>query len=391
VAGYYDSPDRGFRLFTTVGTPAWRDPQLAALGATIAQWSLAGSEHPLVSVPTGVGKTAIALAAPYIAQANRTLVVVPTQELRRQTVDRFRSQDVLRHIGALPDEDDFVAPIVLEASGRSINWVEYQDADVVVGIPTSVSPAQLTENPPPVDMFDLIVVDEAHHAPAATWMAILEHFDARALLLTATPHRHDRKRLPGKLAYYYPLRQALDEGLYQPVDPTIIDLPSGAARAEIDQLVAREVVDVLASPGHDSSQFLVRAGTKARAAELAALYKSLGHNIPVLHSGLGQVQQRTIIASLRDGTHRGVAMVGMLVEGFDLPSLRIAAYHDKHKSLEPTAQLIGRLARVSAEHPQRSVLVTARDIDVYPHLEGVVRRPLHRGQRLGECVARHHR
>ncbi len=66
-------------------------------------------------------------------------------------------------------------------------------------------------------------------------------------------------------------------------------------------------------------------------------------------------------------------MVGMLVEGFDLPSLRVAAYHDKHKSLEPTAQLLGRLARVHADFPQRSVLVTARDIDVYPHLEGAVR------------------
>lgn len=373
MAGYYDSPDRGFRLFTTVGVPAWREPQLAALGATLAQWSLAGSEHPLISVPTGVGKTAIALAAPYIAQARRTLVVVPTQELRRQTVARFRSQDVLRHIGALPDGEDFVAPVVAEVCGRSANWAEFEDADVVVGIPTSVSPALQTQNPPPTDMFDLVVVDEAHHAPAATWMAILEHFDARALLLTATPHRRDRKRLPGRLVYYYPLRQALDEGLYQPIDPTLLDVPAGATRADIDRIIAGIVVDVLARPGHRTSQFLVRASTKARAGELAALYSYLGHAIPVLHSGLGPAKQREIIASLRDGTHRGIAMIGMLVEGFDLPSLRVAAYHDKHKSLEPTAQLIGRLARVSPDHPQRSVLVTAQDIDVYPHLQGAVR------------------
>lgn len=80
-----------------------------------------------------------------------------------------------------------------------------------------------------------------------------------------------------------------------------------------------------------------------------------------------------MIEELRAGTHRGIVMVGMLVEGFDLPSLRVAGYHDKHKSLEPTAQIIGRLARVHGDYPQRSVLVTARDIDVYPHLEGAVR------------------
>ena len=31
------------------------------------------------------------------------------------------------------------------------------------------------------------------------------------------------------------------------------------------------------------------------------------------------------------------------MEGFDLPNLRIVAYHDKQKSLLSTAQMIGRL------------------------------------------------
>lgn len=373
MTGYYQDPAHAFQLFECVGVPSWREPQLAALGAVLAQWSLAGAEHPLVSVPTGIGKTAIALAAPFITDARRTLVVVPTQELRRQTADHFRTQAVLRSIGALRPADDPVGPEVFEAVGRTSGWTAYESADVVVGIPASVSPAHMADALPPHDLFDLVVVDEAHHSPAATWMAILEHFSARALLLTATPHRRDRKRLPGKLVYYYPLRQALERSLYQPVDPTILTVPEGATRADLDRLIATEVVSVLGRAEHESSQFLIRASTKARASELADLYNDLGHEIPVLHSGLGDARKRAIIAELRAGHHRGVAMVGMLVEGFDLPSLRVAGYHDKHKSLEPTAQLIGRLARVDERYPQHSVLVTARDIDVYPHLEGAVR------------------
>lgn len=372
MAGYYESEERGFQLFSAPGNPAWREPQLAALGAVIAQWSLAGSEAPLVSVPTGVGKTAIALAAPYLARARRTLVVVPTQELRRQTVERFRTQDVLLRIGALREEG-FRGPVVHEAAGRCDQWSQYEAADVVVGIPASISPAQLGQDPPPQDLFDLVIVDEAHHAPAATWLAILEHFSSRALLLTATPHRRDRKRIPGKLVYYYPLRQAMERALYQPVDPIVLDVPAAATRADIDMAIASRVIEVLARPEHQTSQLLVRANTKVRAHELAKLYEHQGLVIPVLHSGMGQARQRRLIEEMRAGTHRGLVMVGMLVEGFDLPSLRIAGYHDKHKSLEPTAQLIGRLARVHADHPQRSVLVTARDIDVYPHLEGAVR------------------
>ena len=372
MVGYYESDGRGFQLFRARGDPSWREPQLAALGAVLAQWSISGSEAPLVSVPTGVGKTAIALACPFLSRARRTLVVVPTQELRRQTVAQFRSQRVLRRIGALREEG-FEEPCVHEIGGRCADWLPHEAADVVVGIPASISPAQLVDSPPPPEMFDLVIVDEAHHAPAATWLAILEHFPCRQVLLTATPQRRDRKRIPGKLVYYYPLRQALDRQLYQPVDPLVLDVQPGATRADIDLAIAGEVVGVLNRPEHQSSQFLVRASTKARANALSELYSTLGLAIPVLHSGLGPARQRELIDGLRAGTYRGVVMVGMLVEGFDLASLRVAGYHDKHKSVEPTAQLIGRLARVDASYPQTSVLVTARDIDVYPHLEGAVR------------------
>ena len=372
VAGYYESGDRGFQLFRSHGDPAWREPQFAALGALVAQWSLAGSEAPLVSIPTGVGKTGIALAAPFVAQAKRTLVVVPTQELRRQTVEQFRSQEVLLRVGALAPHG-FTPPVVHEVTGRCDDWAVHDEADVVVGIPASVSPAHLGDNSPHSGYFDLVIVDEAHHAPATTWLAILDHFPSRHLLLTATPHRRDRKRIPGKLVYYYPLRQALERDLYQPVDPVVLAVAAGATRLEIDTIIAETVLEVLGAPEHSTSQLLVRASGKARARELAGLYASKGLDLPVLHSGLGPARQRSLVAELRSGVHRGLVMVGMLVEGFDLPSLRIAGYHDKHKSLEPTAQLIGRLARVHVDHPQRSVLVTARDIDVYPHLEGAVR------------------
>ena len=93
---------------------ALRRHNLPLLGAAVAQWSLVGAGSPLVSVPTGVGKTAIALASPFLAGARRTLVVVPSQELRRQTVAHFRSQDTLREIGALEMPAD-AGPVVVEA------------------------------------------------------------------------------------------------------------------------------------------------------------------------------------------------------------------------------------------------------------------------------------
>ncbi len=369
---YYVDPNREFHLFSSDKSPTWRRPQLAALGAALAQWSLADADPPLISIPTGVGKSAVALAAPFLVGARRTLVVVPSTGLRSQMAAQFRTQAVLRKIGALTC-DASIIPSVREVKGKLENWDVLAGSDVVVGIPASLSPAHYRGAEPPTDLFDLIIVDEAHHAPAATWRAILEHFDSRALLLTATPHRRDRQRLPGRLVYYYPLRQALAEGLYQPIQPRILDIENSPSRDAIDQRIAAETISILDRNEHGNSQLLVRAGSRARARTLSELYESLGHSVPVLHSGLGRRRQEAVIDGLRRGEHRGVVIVGMLVEGFDLPSLRVAAYHDKHKSLQPTAQLLGRLARVSSEHPQPSVLVAARDVDVFPQLQGVIR------------------
>ena len=86
-------------------------------------------------------------------------------------------------------------------SGRANDWSELEPADVVIALPNSISLSHYDESKqPPRDLFDVIIVDEANHAPAETWRAVLDHFtDARSLLLTARVYRE--------------LEAALSEGL----------------------------------------------------------------------------------------------------------------------------------------------------------------------------------
>jgi superfamily II DNA or RNA helicase len=81
---------------------------------------------------------------------------------------------------------------------------------------------------------------------------------------------------------------------------------------------------------------MIRASRIARANELLEKYRSRGVNAAVVHSGVGVNVRARTLADLRAGNLRAVAVVGMLSEGFDLPSLRILAYHDKYKSLPAT-------------------------------------------------------
>ncbi|MBM7770060.1 superfamily II DNA or RNA helicase [Actinokineospora baliensis] len=361
-----------FTLFESAAKPQWRSPQRGALAALLAHWSLPRTTPALVSLPTGTGKSAIALAAPFLLSAKRVLVVVPSVELREQLSEAFVDLSLLQRIGAI---DGGGAPRVLELKARVQDWVNVEQYEVVVASPGTISPVHYGNMQPPVDLFDLIIIDEAHHSTAPTWRAILEYFgQAKSVLLTATPRRLDGQRLPGEHVYHYPLRQALEERIFKPIQPVILDQSRWGSRDDTDRAVLEATVGILGTGEHATSTLLVRAASRQRATQLAALYRTAGVNIEVLHSGMSGTRQRQITSDLRCGRLRAVAVVGMLIEGFDLPSLRLIAYHDKHRSLPATAQLIGRLARVDDKYPQSSVLVTAKDIDVYPELQGVVRK-----------------
>ena len=370
---FFGDTQGSFRLF---GEPAprWRRPQLGAIGALIAHFSLGSTEPPLVSIPTGTGKTALALAAPYLVMPppRRLLVVEPSVALRAQVANEARSLRVLDRIGCLERIDD--RPTVIEMAGHTKDWSELEAADIVVALPNSVSPDYYPDNLPPADLFDLIVIDEAHHVVARTWASILDHFEeAQSVLFTATPFRRDGRRLAGRVVYHYPLLSALDDGIYQPVKPHLLQVEATDEKSDVDLRVAERAVELLSFSEHTTSALLIRAATIQRANELASIYRSLNVNVDVLSSQLGQRAKERIIGRLRSGESRAVAVVGMLSEGFDLPRLRIAAYHDKHKSLPATVQLIGRLARVDPSFPQQSELVVAQDADVFPELQGVVR------------------
>lgn len=353
----------------------WRRPQFGAIGAATAHWSLEETEPTVVSIPTGTGKTAVGMVAPFLTKdpPRRVLVLGPSRHVRRQLVEQFSTYRQLHRLGVLPEKSG--APAVLEMSGRVEKWSELKAADVVVALPNSISPLHYEESKqPPRDLFDLIIVDEAHHAPADTWRAVLDHFNnARALLLTATPRRRDGRRIPGSLEYYYPLRRALDEGLYKPIQPVLLTPPDPTDLAQSDSAIATRAAELLATDEHGTSTLLVRGGAVDRLHQLQAVYEAAGIDLALLYNTMSEKRQNEIVDELRQGSLRAVGVVGMLGEGFDLPSLRLVAYHDKHRSLPATVQLIGRLARVDDAFPQPSSLIAVADVDVFPELKGVLR------------------
>lgn len=325
-----------------------RPPQLGALHAVAGHFAQ-HDEPAIVTMPTGSGKTAVLAASPFVLRAQRALVVTPSRLVREQIVDDLASLDVLRRLGVLPPDTPLPTVVAVRERVRSSEeWAALESADIVVGIPSSLDPTRADVPPPPAGLFDVVLVDEAHHSAATTWRALLSQFrGARQVLFTATPFRRDRRDLLGRFVYNYELARAFRDGVfgrlrYMSVEPNGVDPDVAIATA------ATAAVLTDRSGGLDH-RLMVRAGTRARAEELAALYAA--HTPATLelvlgHHSLRHVRQ--VLGRLRAGSIDGIICVDMFGEGFDLPQLKVAALHSPHRSLAITLQFIGRFARTTA-------------------------------------------
>src|SRR3546814_6944670 len=91
---------------------------------------------------------------------------------------------------------------------------------------------------------------------------------------------------------------------------------------------------------------MARVDSRHRAERIYELYRSLGrYEVIMIHSGMRAPLVHAEKQKLFDGAARIVVCVDMLGEGFDLPELKIAAFHDIRKSLSVTLKIAGRFTR----------------------------------------------
>jgi superfamily II DNA or RNA helicase/HKD family nuclease len=163
-----------------------------------------GHFRNLVVAPTGTGKTWVSAFDFRRLRAmgyERLLFVAHRNEILQQSQEVFR---------VVLDEPDFGARFV--ASERPEHW------DHVFASIQSLSRAVEDLDP---ERFDVVIVDEFHHAEADTYRRLLNHLKPRVLLgLTATPERADGREIlhwfDDRVASEMRLWEALDDGLLCP-------------------------------------------------------------------------------------------------------------------------------------------------------------------------------
>ncbi|WBL20876.1 DEAD/DEAH box helicase [Zunongwangia sp. HRR-M8] len=334
------------------GSKGLRNAQLGAIHSIAAHFTIYQETIGLIVMPTGSGKTGVINMAPFVLRSKRVLVLSSSVLVRGQIFEEFDTLKTLKNIKVF--SKDVKTPEVMELRGslkQKNEWEKMRNFDVVVTIPINISNSIKNNNPPPEELFDLVIVDEAHHSTAETWNKTIKYFkNAKKIFFTATPFRNDKLEVEGKIIYKYSLSQAYKDGIFGDIGYIPVN---SKGNSSIDLAIAKEAEKVFNDDNSKpkiNHKLMIRTEGKDHAKELLGLYKAKTNlNLKIVNSSYTYKTIKKAIKDLREDKLDGIICNNMLGEGFDFPNLKIAAIHKPHGSLPITLQFIGRFARTNSK------------------------------------------
>lgn len=359
----------------SAGNSRWRlrPAQLGAVYSLMAHWSLT-NEVATVVLPTGTGKTEAMLVATLLDRAERTLVIVPTIDLKGQIAEKFATWGLLRKLGVITNSAPNPTVLVLNKTLEKLTHIEIiERADIVISTPALLARATAEIKNKFSNLFSHVYFDEAHHVVAREWDTLKLLFkDSKIAQFTATPYRYDRQPIEGKVVYNYPLSQALRDKCFSRISLVTVDErhPKKKDKAIADAAMERLLHD--RKKGWIRHRMMVRAEDKTQAVRLFQNYKQWfpKERIVLVHSRTKK--RKSIIQKIKNGDYDIVVCVDMFKEGFDYPDLKIAAVHAIHKSLAVILQFIGRFTRTEEGVGDASFVVNYAEDKITVELESLL-------------------
>lgn len=304
----------------------------------------------LVVLPTGSGKTLLFCAVARSLGAP-TLVLAHRDELVRQAADKFAMVWPEASVGVVKAQENC-------HEGRDV---------VVASVQTISRPKRLAEFGP--GRFGFLVVDEAHHAAAASYLSVIRALgfmggDPEKLLLgvTATPFRGDGVGLGAvfqKIVYQRSILSMVRAGYL--VDFRGLAVGTGTDLSGVREVAGdfdeselegvlntanRNEIIVKAYLDHASSRKAVAFTAGVRhARDLAGAFREAGVPAEAVTADTPEGERRRILSAFRSGDVRVLTNCGVLTEGWDEPSLDCILMCRPTKSKALYVQVIGRGAR----------------------------------------------
>lgn len=337
-------------------------------------------KRPAVVLPTGAGKTVIFSWLSYLwtearkaknpQRRGRVVILVHRNELVDQTLEKLRSVDSGLSIGAVRgNEDDHIERDVIVASVQTLRRPERLQAVQRSG------------------QIGLVIVDECHHATAASYRRIMDEFGcfdevteprvfagAYAVGFTATLHRADSARLSDVWQHVIYRRDILDmiagytndngefvDGGYLVNPRGKLVTVDGLSLAEVatsggdyqlgslsEALMSADapefVADAYMEHAPDKPGVVFTPTVETAHAFADALSRRGLSTLPVWGAMPADARKETV-NSYRDGSTQVLVNCMVLTEGFDAPRAEVAVIARPTKSASLYVQMVGRVLR----------------------------------------------
>ncbi len=328
--------------------------QTAILDQLEAERTLHGRWRNLVVAATGTGKTIVA-ALDY-----------------RRVREGWRNASLLfvAHRKEILEQSRRVFREVLRDASFGELWVDGERPEDGRHVFASIQTlAQVDLDRLPRDFFDVVIVDEVHHAHAATYTRLLEHVVPRLLLgLTATPERADgrdvRTWFDGRIAAELRLWSALEQqilapfqyfGLYDDVDLSDARWRRGgyeAADLEKVYVLSRElarrrvrlIIEALDHkvPDRAAMRALGFCVSVEHARFMAEQFVAAGIPAIAVTGDTDRATRSAALRQLRERTVNVVFTVDLFNEGVDVPEIDTILLLRPTESATVFLQQIGR-------------------------------------------------
>lgn len=306
---------------------------------------MAGMDKILYVLPTGGGKTVVFsyITEQAAKKGNRVCILVHRSELVDQSSDELKKLGVDHGI---------------ISAGKSMDLTKSVQV-------ASVQTLVRRLNKVPADFFQLIIVDEAHHAVAGSWDKTTKHFSkAKILGVTATPQRLDGRPLGshfqamviGPDCSWLTLKKFLSPArIFAP--PRKVNTKQMKSRAgdwamedaEKEMMHGDFMGDAVTHYGrhiapHSAIAFCC---TIAHAQAVAQAFRENGVRAECLAGKLDKKKRKETIEKLGTGEIQVLTSCQIISEGTDVPSVTGAILLRPTKSLSLYLQQVGRCLRVA--------------------------------------------
>lgn len=313
----------------------------------------------LAVLATGLGKTVCFATLAHEWQQGRVMVMAHREELITQAAEKIHTIS-----GESPG---------IEAGDERVH--AHDGCKVVVSSVQTLSrhssktgkPERLHRFSP--DDFGLLVIDEAHHAPASTYRTVIEYFarNQRSKLLgvTATPKRADGLAMGQAfetVAYDYGIEPASEDGWLAPVHQRVVKVDgldfSAVRTSNKGDFVEGELEAIL---NQEKMLHAVVAPTIEMAGDLPALVfcVTIEHaqllcdmlnrykpgSAAAICKDTPKDRRRELIRDYKACRLQFLLSVGVFTEGFDAPSTALIVMARPTKSIVVYTQAIGRGTR----------------------------------------------